>query len=297
MRRLFIIIATLSVLLSCRQENTSKENTPEPKAAILMVHFGTTHDDTRALTIDAINQKVKDSFPQYDVFEAYTSRIIIKRLKERGIEKQTPSQVMERLIAEGYKKVYIQPTNIITGKENKTLGLEVDKVRDKFTDVRIGKALLYSLEDTREVVAILTERHRQSSADAHVLLVGHGTDDPGNALYSQTDYMFKSQGHANFHVATIEGFPEFDDALAQLQKQKARKVTLVPFMFVAGDHAANDISQDWKKSLEGNGFQVDVKMEGLGQIPEIQDIFIRHLNAAIESGDDDFLRTKDSYLK
>ncbi len=297
MRRLFIIIAALSVLLSCRQENTSKENTPEPKAAILMVHFGTTHDDTRALTIDAINQKVKDSFPECDVFEAYTSRIIIKRLKERGIEKQTPSQVLERLIAEGYKKVYIQPTNIITGKENKTLGLEVGKVRDKFTDVRIGKALLYSLEDTREVVAILTERHRQSSADAHVLLVGHGTDDPGNALYSQTDYMFKSQGHANFHVATIEGFPEFDDALAQLQKQKARKVTLVPFMFVAGDHAANDISQDWKKSLEGNGFQVDVKMEGLGQIPEIQDIFIRHLNAAIESGDDDFLRTKDSYLK
>ncbi len=297
MRRLFIIIAALSVLLSCRQENTSKENTPEPKAAILMVHFGTTHDDTRALTIDAINQKVKDSFPECDVFEAYTSRIIIKRLKERGIEKQTPSQVLERLIAEGYKKVYIQPTNIITGKENKTLGLEVDKVRDKFTDVRIGKALLYSLEDTREVVAILTERHRQSSADAHVLLVGHGTDDPGNALYSQTDYMFKSQGHANFHVATIEGFPEFDDALAQLQRQKARKVTLVPFMFVAGDHAANDISQDWKKSLEGNGFQVDVKMEGLGQIPEIQDIFIRHLNAAIESGDDDFLRTKDSYLK
>ena len=100
MRRLFIIIAALSVLLSCRQENTSKENAPEPKAAILMVHFGTTHDDTRALTIDAINQKVKDSFPQYDVFEAYTSRIIIKRLKERGIEKQTPSQVLERLIAE-----------------------------------------------------------------------------------------------------------------------------------------------------------------------------------------------------
>ena len=297
MRRLFIIIAALSVLLSCRQENTSKENTPEPKAAILMVHFGTTHDDTRALTIDAINQKVKDSFPGYDVFEAYTSRIIIKRLKERGIEKQTPSQVLERLIAEGYKKVYIQPTNIITGKENKTLAQEVEKVRDKFTDIRTGKALLYSLEDTKEVVAILSERHSQSSPDSHVLLVGHGTDDPGNALYSQTDYMFKSQGYGNFHVATIEGFPEFDDALAQLQKRKARKVTLVPFMFVAGDHAANDISQDWKKSLEGNGFQVDVKMEGLGQVPEIQDIFIRHLNEAMESGEEDFLQTKDSYLK
>ncbi|MBQ1747518.1 MAG: sirohydrochlorin cobaltochelatase, partial [Bacteroidales bacterium] len=51
------------------------------------------------------------------------------------------------------------------------------------------------------------------------------------------------------------------------------------------------------KSLEGNGFQVDVKMEGLGQVPEIQDIFIRHLNEAMESGEEDFLQTKDSYLK
>ena len=31
---------------------------PNDKVAILMVHFGTTHDDTRALTIDAINKKV-----------------------------------------------------------------------------------------------------------------------------------------------------------------------------------------------------------------------------------------------
>ena len=30
---------------------------PGDKAALLMVHFGTTHDDTRALTIDAINAK------------------------------------------------------------------------------------------------------------------------------------------------------------------------------------------------------------------------------------------------
>ena len=62
------------------------------KAAILMVHFGTTYDDTRAKTIDAINQKVASEFPDRKVLEAYTSRIVIKRLKARGIEKLTPAR-------------------------------------------------------------------------------------------------------------------------------------------------------------------------------------------------------------
>ena len=40
------------------------------KAAILVVHFGTTHDDTRALTIDVINAKMKEAFPGIEVREA-----------------------------------------------------------------------------------------------------------------------------------------------------------------------------------------------------------------------------------
>lgn len=43
------------------------------KAAVLVVHFGTTHDDTRALTIDAINKKMADAFPGIEVREAWTS--------------------------------------------------------------------------------------------------------------------------------------------------------------------------------------------------------------------------------
>ena len=94
MRYILTFLTAVMLIAGCStNEDGVKDN---GKTAILMVHFGTTHDDTRALTIDAINQKVKDSFPECDVFEAYTSRIIIKRLKERGIEKQTPSQVLEK---------------------------------------------------------------------------------------------------------------------------------------------------------------------------------------------------------
>ena len=50
---------------------------PGDKAALLMVHFGTTHDDTRALTIDAINQKAKEAFKDYGDFVNHKNERII----------------------------------------------------------------------------------------------------------------------------------------------------------------------------------------------------------------------------
>ena len=37
----------------------SFDDVPQDKTAILMVHFGTTFDDTRAITTDAIDDRVK----------------------------------------------------------------------------------------------------------------------------------------------------------------------------------------------------------------------------------------------
>ena len=57
-----------------------------------------------------------------------------------------------------------------------------------------------------------------------------------------TDYMLKAKGYENFHGGTIEGYPTFDTMLAKLKASGVKKVMLMPFMFVAGDHANNDIA-------------------------------------------------------
>ena len=108
--------------------------------------------------------------------------------------------------------------------------------------------------------------------------MGHGTEDAATNIYVRADSLFNS----NSHVATIEGIPTLDDAIAKLKEAGAKKVTLVPFMFVAGDHAANDISVDWKNELESNGFQVELRLEGLGQVPGIRNLFLEHILSASE---------------
>ncbi len=275
MKRLFLFITITLCTAFVRAQDVV-----EPPTALLMVHFGTTHDDTRAKTIDAINEKAQKEFPQMAFAEAYTSRIVMARLEKRGIHKDTPTDALLRLRGEGHKRILIQPSYVIDGVEMNRLRKEVDNLRPFFDSLTVGTPLLYSVEDAERVCAILANRH---PADAkkreHVLFVGHGTEGPATALYSQLDYMMRAQGHPNYHVATIEGYPTLDTAMREMKQAKGRKVTLVPLLFVAGDHAKNDISVEWKQQLEEQGFSVELHIEGLGEVPEIQEIFIKRLKS------------------
>lgn len=273
---------------------------PGDKAALLMVHFGTTHDDTRAATIEAINGKAQTAFPELKFQEAYTSRIIIRRLKKRGIEKDTPLDALLKLRGEGYTHIIVQSTNIIDGVEMESLRRDVESVLPFFKEVRVGTPLLYSVEDAGKVVKIMESRFNvpvqaKKTAKENFVLVGHGTYTPSTAIYSQMDYMLKADGLTNFHVGTIEGYPTFKTMLAQLKAEKAKRVTLVPFMFVAGDHAKNDIAGEWKEMLEKEGFTVKVHLEGLGQIPEIQEIFIEHIRFGLKHRMLDIMTKKAAY--
>ena len=264
------------------------------KAALLVVHFGTTHDDTRALTIDAVNKKMTETFPGLEVREAWTSRIIAFRLKTRDIYKSNPEEALARLKADGYTHVLIQSTNIIEGIEMESLRKDVATHEKDFKEIRIGTPLLFTPEDYEAVIAAITPN---GIRDGAVLLVGHGTYTPTTAQYAMMDYMLKAKGFDNYIVGTIEGYPSFDDALIQIKKGGYKKVQLMPFMFVAGEHAKNDISGDWKDELEKQGYEVTVFMEGLGQNPAVQDIFVEHARFSATHKYLDIVKKKKDYAE
>lgn len=262
------------------------------KAALLMVHFGSTHDDTRALTIDAINQKARQAFEGVEFREAWTSRIVMRRLKARGVEKQNPTEALQQLKAEGYTHILVQSTNIIEGAEMESLRKEVAAMQSQFKEIRVGNPLLYSPEDYETVIASMRQGSSQEEA---TLLVGHGTYTPATAQYAMLDYMLKEKGASNFFVGTIEGYPTFDAAEAQIKAQKLKKIKLMPFMFVAGDHAKNDIAGDWKEELEKRGYVVEVQLEGLGQQPDVQQLFIDHARFTAKHKTIDIAAKKRAY--
>lgn len=264
------------------------------KASVLMVHFGTTFDDTRKNTIDAVNDEAKKEFPDMEIREAYTSRIIMRRLKERGIVKDNPAEALDKLAKEGYTHIIVQPTNVINGVESKTLEQQLEMYKDKFKEIRTGSALLSTPEDYKAVAEIIDKEVGELADNEAVVLVGHGTHDNGNAAYPAMDYTAKSMGY-KFYVGTIEGFPEFDDVVRGLKKDNIKKVILMPFMFVAGDHANNDIAVDWKEALEKEGFIVEVKLTSLGMMEDIRKMFIDHAKFMLENKKEDMISKKLFY--
>lgn len=302
MKRILLFITALLCVAICRAHSDNYRESDlfgqlgeRDKAAVLMVHFGTTYDDTRAKTIDAINAKMKQAFPGIELREAWTSRMILRKLKGKGIERLDPTEALIRLHEEGYTHILVQSTNIIEGTEMKELRREVESLSLNFKDIRIGNPLLYAPEDYAIVVEAITAAMDASAKGGQKLLVGHGTPDPATASYAMFDYMLKAAGHTDYHVGTVEGYPEFDDAVRMLKAAKSRTVTLAPLMFVAGDHARNDIAGEWKENLEKQGYRVRLYLKGLGENPAVQELFIAHARFAATHKAVDMATKKKAY--
>ncbi len=300
LKRIVLLLVLLSVGLSGRAHDSGNFVASDlfasmrsgDKAALLMVYFGTTHDDTRARTIDALNERVRKEFKDLEVREAWTSRIVIRRIKAQGVERIDPAWALDQLEKEGYTHVVVQPTNLIEGVEMEALRREVRAMQDRFKDLRLGNPLLYAPEDYEAVIDAIV---RNGVKDGATVWVGHGTYTPTTAQYAMLDYMLEEKGFMNHFVGTIEGYPTFDTMERRLRASGERKVLLMPFMFVAGDHAKNDIAGEWKEELEKRGYQVHVFMEGLGQNPDIQRIFIEHIRFTIAHKPIDILDKKKEY--
>ncbi len=256
----------------------------ETKKAILVVSFGTSHLDTMKKTIEAIESRIQDTFPEYRVYRAFTSQMILNKLrKTEHLSYHNVSQAMEQMSADGMETVTVQPTHIINGMEYDKMMEAVSAYEDRFAKVKVGKPLLSSAQDYKMSIHAVMEQVELDEDEALVLM-GHGTEHHANSAYPTLEYTFHSMGYHQVLVGTVEGFPDLNHVLAKLDIGGFAKVTLMPFMVVAGDHAKHDMAGDedsWKSALEEEGYQVKTIVKGLGEMEGIRHIFMEHLEEAL----------------
>lgn len=277
-------------------ENTAMQNMPN-KDAILITSFGTTFKDTREKTIDAVMKKIKHAFPGKEVRIAFTSHIIIDRVKENeGIQYLTPEQALDQLKAEGYTRVAIVNFNIVPGIEYEYARLVAQSAQKSFKKVTLATPLMYYMgqEDQPDQVvdfleAVKMQLPKMRKADHAVLLMAHGTPHPANAYYAVIQDRLEDLGMDNVFVYSVEGRPHLEDVLPKLAANGIHDVTLMPIMMVAGDHANNDMFGDEEDShksiLEAAGYHVDAYLHGLGENAMVQDLFVERTREALDSLD------------
>lgn len=284
MKRRNILTVVFSLLCAA---TIMAQNVENEKTGILLVHYGTSNDKSRAQTIDKLNTRVAETFPDCAVVEAYSAPSVIKTLAKRGIKKLYISQALDSLKALGCNKLVVQSTMLLDGVMTEMLRTEVGKVKNDFRAVSVVRPLLYSVDDCRTMIEMLTKSlladKSVATKKSQVVLVGHGSDSPANAMYSQIDYLLKAEGKSSWHVGTIEGFPTIENVEQQLRNSKNKNVILVPLLYIAGNHQKDDIDGVWKTQLQTKGYHVDVLGKGLGEMAEIQDMIIAKIDAQIKA--------------
>ena len=278
---------------------------------LLVVSFGTSFNDSRAADIKGIEDALQAANPDWSVRRAFTAQIIINHIQARDGEKiDNMEQALDRAVANGVKNLVVQPTHLMHGAEYDEMCEAIDAYKDHFDRVIINEPLLGEVgadatvinEDKEAVAAAITteavktagyEDAAAAAADGTAFVfMGHGTSHTAKVSYSQMQTTMQTLGYDNVFIGTVEGEPEDTSCEAVIEKVKEAgytKVILRPLMVVAGDHANNDMAgsddDSWLSQFNAAGCfdSVDTQIAGLGEIAAIQDLYIDHTQAAIDS--------------
>ena len=277
---------------------------------ILAVSFGTSFNDSRVADIKGIEDALQEANPDWSVRRAFTAQIIINHVQARDGEKiDNVDQALERAVDNGVKNLVVQPTHLMRGAEYDELVEAVENYKDKFETVKIAEPLLGevgadadAVNSDKEVVAkaLTAEAVKDAGYDSldaakedgtAFVFMGHGTSHTAKVSYSQMQTQMKDLGYDNVFIGTVEGEPEetsCESVIDAVEKAGYKKVVLRPLMVVAGDHANNDMAGDdddsWLSMFKASGKfdSVDTQITGLGEIKDIQQIYVDHTAEAMK---------------
>ena len=278
---------------------------------LLVVSFGTSFNDSRAEDVKGIEDALAAAYPDWSVRRAFTAQIIINHVQARDDEAiDNMQQALDRAVANGVKNLVVQPTHLMHGAEYDEMTEAIDGYKDKFESVAIAEPMLGEVGDDATVInddkkavaqAITDEACKvagfddmKAAADAGTAFVfmGHGTSHTANVTYDQMQTQMDNLGFTNAFIGTVEGKPEdtaCDKVIEKVKEAGFKNVILRPLMVVAGDHANNDMAGDdedsWKSQFVASGDfdSVDCQIEGLGRIAAVEDLYVAHTKAAIDS--------------
>ena len=235
------------------------------KQAILAVSFGTSYPEAEQSCILPVEAALAKAFPSHDVRRAYSSRIIMRKLRERGEAIESEAEALERLRREAYGEIAVVPTHILHG-------IEYEVVKEAAGDLRVSEPLLETQADLSWMAGLLGKLAAEEGRP--LLMMGHGTEHAADETYTR----LRKQLPENVYLACVEGEHSLERQLPALERLSVKEIVLMPLMLVAGDHAHNDMAGDdedsWKSILTRRGFDVRVRMQGLGALPEVQARFV-----------------------
>jgi sirohydrochlorin cobaltochelatase len=215
------------------------------QGAIVLSCFGSVIEQDKYFELEKF---VKESFPSYDIFTAFSSRMVIRLLEKEGKVYKNLPQTLADVDMLGYKNIVVSSINLFPTDEHEFSKNIVDGFASfSLANFRFTNAILTKTKESSLFLKSLDEKI--SKDDCANLYIIHGTpklDTKGIDSISYAD-RFLSRINKNNYTCSLEGaFPFYaiKDALkAELKKDGVKKIQVVPMLLVSGNHYKKDMHE------------------------------------------------------
>lgn len=214
------------------------------KRAIVLACFGSVIEQQKYLDLE---EKVREAYPDCEVFTSFSSRMVIKLLKKKKKEiyKNLP-QTLADVDMQGFKHVVVVSVNIFPTDEHEFLKKIVNGFKlFSMANLGITNALLTKTKDTTLFLNDLNEKvSKEETANLYII---HGTpklDTIGIDSINYTASYLEQIDDRNFTCSLEGAFPYFymKDAVKQkIKKAGFKKVQIIPMLLVSGNHYIKDM--------------------------------------------------------
>lgn len=241
------------------------------KKAILTVSYGVRDMEEMYRAIVPSEHAIECAFPEYEHFKALACPETVEVYRKAGMEAWHYCERMEYLCGEGYD---VSVVALMLAP-----GIVYDMLLKGVSPSQVSSPLLNNEESLLRIGDLYGAI--AACEDREVLLMGHGSTTEGDACYERLQAALPE----HVHLACRQGNMRLSEAIERLKRGTNRRVLLMPLMLTAGRHAryemAGDGPESWKNILKSEGFDVKVRLEGMGSKPGIQQMFVENARRII----------------
>lgn len=225
------------------------------KKAIIAACAGAADRQAIESCIRPAERALEAAFPDRTVVRAFTSRKIAAMT---GTD--TGAEAAARLKAGGFGEIVIASMHLLPGAEYARL---LDLA------LPVSAPLLDSDGDLAKIACLLSRIATEEGCA--VLAAGHPSGPAAQTWARLEDVLPEDVFLA-----------KLDEAPADIARRLPdRPLMLTPLMLTAGRHARRDVEGTWLPALESLGFDVRLRMEGLGARKEIHEMIVEKVQKII----------------
>ncbi len=253
----------------------------DTKQGILLVHFGTSHDEARARTMDVLEQEVKRTYPGAAVRTAFTSHKVREILRERGVLYPDVPQALSWFADQGILRTTIRVSLLVDGHEYRKVKTQAASCARQFHFLGLSQPLLHT-QSLQQVADALTSIYPAKDKQL-TLFMGHGKHAARDSVYRELEVTLRKTGY-DARIVTLKDRESPQDLLAALPSPSDTRILLVPLLYVAGRHIQKDMLEgegSWRSILTQEGYPVQTCTAGLGEYASIRKLYIHATVSAI----------------